>query len=276
MNFLGKICVVLILIMSIVFMSLAMAVYATHRNWKTAADQLRQQVNDAQTKNRELESQLQQLDRELESEKTAYVQQLQKLETERQQLVVERDGMQQRMGELVTQNRELTGTVGATEERLRAILAEVEQLRSGVNTAQQERDKIFASVVEKTEQIHQTHAQLVRANERRDQLVGEVARFKQIAAENNIDPNAPPKGLPPEVLGQVTAVRKNDLIEVSIGSDDGLRAGHTIEVYRGQSYLGRVQILETSPDRAVGRILKQYQKGVIQVDDHVATRLRFS
>ena len=34
MNWLGKVFVVLILIMSLVFMGLAMAVYATHKNWK--------------------------------------------------------------------------------------------------------------------------------------------------------------------------------------------------------------------------------------------------
>ena len=36
MNLLGKICVVLILIMSLVFMTLAMGVYSTHKNWEQA------------------------------------------------------------------------------------------------------------------------------------------------------------------------------------------------------------------------------------------------
>ena len=37
MNWLGKVFVVVILIMSLVFMGLSMAVYATHKNWKTVA-----------------------------------------------------------------------------------------------------------------------------------------------------------------------------------------------------------------------------------------------
>jgi len=41
MNLLGKIFVVLIVVMSIVFMTLALAVYATHKNWKEEADALR-------------------------------------------------------------------------------------------------------------------------------------------------------------------------------------------------------------------------------------------
>ena len=38
MNWLGKVFVVLILIMSLLFMGLAMAVYATHRNWREVVE----------------------------------------------------------------------------------------------------------------------------------------------------------------------------------------------------------------------------------------------
>ena len=38
MNWLGKVFVVVILIMSLVFMGLSMAVYATHKNWKTVSE----------------------------------------------------------------------------------------------------------------------------------------------------------------------------------------------------------------------------------------------
>src|SRR5690606_33016244 len=40
MNLLGKALVVAILVMSVVFMSLAMAVYSTHQNWYEEAERL--------------------------------------------------------------------------------------------------------------------------------------------------------------------------------------------------------------------------------------------
>ena len=40
MNWLGKVFVVVILIMSLVFMGLSMAVYATHKNWKDVSEKL--------------------------------------------------------------------------------------------------------------------------------------------------------------------------------------------------------------------------------------------
>ena len=64
------------------------------------------------------------------------------------------------------------------------------------------------------------------------------------------------------------------MIEISIGSDDGLKEGHTVEVYRGQRYLGRAKIVQTAPDKSVGKILPRSQNGPIQVGDRVATKLR--
>ncbi|OHB81979.1 MAG: hypothetical protein A2W31_08955 [Planctomycetes bacterium RBG_16_64_10] len=276
MNLVGKIFLVLILIMSIVFMSLAMAVYSTHQNWRQAAEDLKKKVAEAQAKNTDLGEELKRLDTQMAEEKEAYRQQLQKLETMRVELTDQRDQMQERLSQLVGQTRELTGTVGATQQRLTALIEEVGQLRTNIVKAQQDRDAAFAQVIEKTDQLHQAHAELTKAQERKDQLVGQVARYTRLMTENNIDPAAPPKGLPPQLDGQVTAVSRDNLIEVSLGSDDGLRAGHTIEVYRGRNYLGRAQVLETAPDKAVGKLLKQYRKGIIQKGDRVATRLKIS
>ena len=276
MNFLGKILVVLILIMSIIFMSLAMAMYATHRNWKKEADSLQIEVNEANARNRELDAELKELDGELAAEQASYIQQLQKLESERQQLTVQRNEMQERLTQLVGQNRELTGTVGATQQRLTALVEEVNELRANIIAAQQKRDESFVMVVEKTDELHQLRGDLTRATERNQQLIEQVSRYTQLMTENDLDPNAPPKGDPPKVGGKVTQVRKNDLIEVSLGSDDGLRPGHTIEVYRGANYIGRAEVLETAPDKAVGKMLKQFRRSIVQEGDRVATRLKVS
>ena len=54
MNLLGKICVVLILIMSLVFMTLAMAVYSTHKNWEEDYQAAKNKSDNQQTENRQL------------------------------------------------------------------------------------------------------------------------------------------------------------------------------------------------------------------------------
>ncbi len=64
------------------------------------------------------------------------------------------------------------------------------------------------------------------------------------------------------------------MLEVSLGSDDGLLVGAKLEVYRGSKWLARVEILRTETDRSVAKIIPGFQKGPIQKDDDVATRFK--
>ena len=111
---------------------------------------------------------------------------------------------------------------------------------------------------------------LLRRRRELHQRVGEV--FEERYA-NRLDEFAPVDHKAPTVDGVVTAVGAKDLLEISIGSDDGLRKGHTLEVYRANSYLGRVIVRETWPDRAVVQIIPEYRKGMIKKGDRVATKL---
>ena len=57
MNLLGKIFTILILVASIFLMVVAMFVYATHRNWKDAYDQLNAKLAAQTTANANAEAQ---------------------------------------------------------------------------------------------------------------------------------------------------------------------------------------------------------------------------
>jgi hypothetical protein len=82
-------------------------------------------------------------------------------------------------------------------------------------------------------------------------------------------PNEPP----PPLNGLVTKVSTTgQLIEVTVGSDDGLRKDHTMEVFNDKRYLGRMKVIETKPDSAVGRM--EILNGRIQRGDRVATKLK--
>jgi len=66
------------------------------------------------------------------------------------------------------------------------------------------------------------------------------------------------------IRGVVVATNSSDLVEISLGSDDGLKRGTVMQVHRGNTYLGKITIRVTSPDRAVGqreRLRYKIQKG---------------
>ena len=116
-----------------------------------------------------------------------------------------------------------------------------------------------------------------RRRETSEQLTKQVAGMKTVMDANGIDPNTDPSGVVPTVDGLVSQVRRSagaQFVEVTIGADDGLKPGNTVEVFRGSKYLGRLEIVTTSPDKSVGQVDRRFQQGQIQEGDRVATRIK--
>jgi hypothetical protein len=76
------------------------------------------------------------------------------------------------------------------------------------------------------------------------------------------------------VVSKVERKAGGQLVEVTIGADDGLKTGNTLEISRGAKYLGKIEIIQTSPDKSVGRVDRKFQQGQIQEGDRVATRIK--
>jgi hypothetical protein len=280
MNWLGKVFVVLILIMSLVFMGLAMAVYATHKNWREVIEGpngLNSQLEQARQTNEQLKSEHNRRVEDLTREKEAAEQQLAKLETERVALADRNVQIQTELDQLKQQQREHIAAVASTQALNEGLAKEATGLRQQIRTEQQARDAAFAKTLEATEAVHQLTGQYETARERSEQLTKQVSGMRHVMSEQGLDPDTEPGAVVPTVDGVVSQIRRAagaQLVEVTIGADDGLKAGNTVEVFRGSKYLGRVEILQTSPDKSVGRVDRRFQQGQIQEGDRVATRLK--
>ena len=276
MNLVGKIFVVLIFVMSLVFMAFAVAVYGTHQNWMEKAAAEAQRVSNLQATVTEREAERDKLKVELEREVNAREQALAKLETERQELAAQREELVKERDALLIKDKAAVAALDAAQQNLARLTAEVEGLRGEIRTTQAERDQQFDRAVELTDQIHQAQGEVKRLGERRIQLASQLASANLVLQRNGLHKDMPVDGIPPRLRGKVLAVNRDNMVEVSLGSDDGLRAGHTLEVFRGSKYLGRVEVLHATTDRAVGKVIPGYKKGVIQRNDDVATRFKVS
>lgn len=277
MNLLGKIFVVLITVLSLVFMTLALAVYATHKNWKEEAEKLNSQLSTANTQLQQKVEDYNRLESQARAEKEFATQQLSKLDTERENLVQRNSVIQSELDQLRSERRDATAAVAATQANNQRLADEVTGLRQDIRTNEQARDVAFATTLKATEDLHQTKGVLDNTVERNRQLTEQVSGMTSVMDAKGIDPNTPADAVTPTVDGLVSRVKQvagAQLVEVTIGADDGLKQGNTVEVYRGDRYLGRLDILKTSPDRAVGRVDRRFQQGAIQEGDRVATRLR--
>jgi hypothetical protein len=84
---------------------------------------------------------------------------------------------------------------------------------------------------------------------------------------------------PPNLVGRITKVdSRAPVVEIDIGSDDGLAPGHELNIYRvdpttrspTKSCVGRIQVSRVDPDQAVAKITEQSAKTSIKQGDQVS------
>jgi uncharacterized protein YlxW (UPF0749 family) len=283
MNLIGKIFTVLIFIMSMVFMAFAVAVYATHTNWKekvtntdTAGGRqlgLKPQLDQQKELNRQLQAQIDAVNNALAKERAARVNVLAALEAKLLQVQTQLTQKDDDLAKLDAAHQVLVETNNNTQNLLTALTGEVQTLRDEIRTAQQDRDDQFQQVVALTDQLNQATGELNRLNERNAVLVAQNASLERVLERNGLTAETPVSHIPPDLNGVVLESSNADLIEVSLGSDDGLKKGHLLEVIRGSQYLGRLEVYTVKPDVSTARIIKEYQKGPIKRGDLVRTKI---
>ncbi|MHC4401757.1 MAG: hypothetical protein ACYTG0_18960 [Planctomycetota bacterium] len=287
MNLVGKIFIVLILILSVLFLGLSVAVYATHTNWMKVASDKEAKLTQAELRKTELKEQLDRTAKALAAEKIFRQDTAIKLEGERDKRTQERNDFDRQLASLTEQRDDSLVTLKVTQEEIAKLRLEITGidaagnrvgpgLRQTARDAEDERDQIQGQLVQKLDELHQARNQYQSATERMVDLSEQLGLYQ--TAFNRLGPpftilyDGPVRNVP----GVVLNVGGNGLIEVSLGEDDGLQKGHTLEVYRGGEggrYLGRVEVTETWTDRAVCSVLPGFRVAPIQRDDRVTPTL---
>ncbi len=283
MNLVGKIFVVLVLLMSVIFAAFAVSVYATHKNWVKEIDNpspgpgeklgLKQQLDQREQRLKELTDRRTELQRQLTADQTAYEQVRVKLENEREELRRERDQRDADLAKLTQERREAIAAVDVAHQELGRLRSEIDKLESGKLAAEKEREAHFKEVVRLTDELHAAVFELNQLKDTNRELLVELTEMKNKLRAAKIDPDAEMDL--PVVEGLVLAILGEGLVEISIGSDDGVRQGHQLFVYRvsgGRStYVGKVEVLRTDVDRSVCKIIEA--QGNLARGDRVASQL---
>jgi hypothetical protein len=260
-------------------MSFAVMVFATHQNWKDQVKNPDPNIGyEVKLKNKTAEL----ANAKLEHDRT------------RQQLALEQASRRQALAALQTRldtaekdvvtltndfnlkSAALTQVAEASkiaQTRLDGLEAENAKLRKETQLAQLDRDAQFSKVVELTDRLNQDEVKRQALEERSNQLNAQLAQMKMVMDAHGLKPDSLVSSLEPINLnGIVLVVGDKDLVEISVGKDDGLREGHIMEVYRGDTYIGQIKIMKVGPDRAVGQINKDLKRGQVRKGDHVTTK----
>jgi hypothetical protein len=287
MNLVGKILTVFILVMSLVFMALAVAVYAPHRNWKTLVDApkspampkggLKAQLADKEEERRKLQSQFEEEKVKLASENNSWKETAEKVETENKLIKDDLDKAQKSLGSLQENERKYVSMAAEATKETSSLRTDVDSLKTNLAKTQSERDDAFKKMLDATDKMNSTALEVSRLKELNTKLSEEVAKFEAVLLKlgGSKDPEFY-KDWPPKIDGIVKSVAGRDLVTISLGSDDGLRPGHLLEVSRvsdsGATYVGRIEVVRTAPDESVCKVLTDFQKSNVQKGDRVFTK----
>ena len=272
-NVLGKIFVFALFVMSLVLMTFAIAVYSSHTNWQARAKKTQEDLDKSKSEALKSKQEAERMAEYVAASEAARDQVIAKF----QQAIVEKDKeltdlRDKRNGKLEEMQSELMKLASAEEDLTRA-REELKQLQDEARKKQELVDQQVQRAAQLAAQLHEKESFLAIANERKTQLEKQVAQARLLLKQSGLSIDSLPKDRVPKVDGVVMAVVENS-IEVSLGGDDGLQAGHEIEVYRNDEYLGRAIVKTVKPDRAVAVLVKEYSRGIVQRGDKVTTRLK--
>ena len=285
MNYLGKIFVFAVFVMSLVLMTFAAAIFLSHTNWQAEIERRPEEcvagqrpgykhlLTEAERDKGVLRDEIDKLTRQVGESEQARDQVVAKLQSALAQKSEDLEKLRQekveRDAKIVSQLEDLKKV---TDELAKAS-EQVDALRTQVREQQATVDVQVGKSVGLAADLEETKATLAVAVERRAQLEKQVANARLLLQQYGLTIDALPKDRVPALDGDVIAVAEG-MIEVSLGADDGLQVGHTLEVYRSGEYLGRAVVRAVKADHAIAELVKGFSRGIVQRGDKVTTKLK--
>jgi hypothetical protein len=284
MNYVGKIFVGLIAILSLMFAMMAVMIYATHRNWKAEITRTpaevrgnervgyKYQLEESYKERDRLDEEISLLSKQLDAEKAAKIQALSKAEGTINLLSKDNVNLTAENLKLRADLVARTNAFEVAQKNLSTTTDENKKLRDEIVAAHNDTDAQIKKATELTDKLVVAEGQLSLLGERNQQLTTDVSKARAMLKSVGRTLEEPLDANTIRVAGRITDVRR-DRVELSIGMDDGVRVGQNLDIYRGDKYVGRLRVVESRPDSAVAAIEPEYQQFPIQRGDNVASRL---
>lgn len=279
MTLLGKIFTLLLMLLSLLFFFLSVVVNATHRDDKSKIAEFQNRAKTLETTVDELKKSVDSKKNELDQERVARRTALAALQTQL-------EAIKGQLAEANSELQQLNSVNTMQTQKLSDAMDTVKRLTSENDLVKQEMDKVIddrnlqrRNVISLTDRLNNLmsietdlRASIKQLQDQSTVYQAQAETMKATLASAGI---TDPEDVPPaDLKGLVLAVGSDQEIEISVGRDDGLREGHTLEVFRGSSYLGRIEIRRVVDDKAIGKVVPGFRKGYIQAGDKVVSKLR--
>lgn len=289
MHFVGKILVVLQLVLSVLFMAFAAVVYNVHETWRAKATTLQATITKQTSDLNKATQDFQAFKGVMEAQVKAADDKAKGLDAQYQGQLAEVARLKKEGADLAVARKTAAEQASVAGDESASRVEESTNLRQLNHALSLARDADLELRTKLEDRIRALELDNETATKKNRELVRSVSILQQAltAAGIEADPTLlASKGSPPprvEGIIQATIPPKRqgagELVEISLGSDDGLKKDHEMTVFRAGGkggpprYLATIKIIKTTPDKAVGQVIENSRNGVIQKGDHVSTKL---
>ena len=274
MNLMGKIFTFMIFLMSTVFLVISIMVGASDRVWKTEAEEMKTRAATATNNIDLLKNETANLEKTLALEQASRASRLAHLES---QVKLAQDNLASRSTQYNEEQKKAQRYARELEEANRRLTSQDEELAGLkiVNTklvddiaaqfaANRNIDQLLSEQTAKLEQLRRKEAD----------LAAQLAKYEKVIKARGLDENELVAAIAPKIEAVVTAVGDNNTkFAVAIGSDDGLRKGHELDIYRSNRHVGRGVVVLAENNRSVLAIIKGMMNDIVREGDNVTTKL---
>lgn len=283
MTTLGKILAIVNLVFSLFVGWLLVMNYAARTNWHAAFVEADKQLKAARQDARAANTEAEQARGELAKVSADLAGADRRLAEAKAGLELQVAALNKQLNDEKGKVKERDASLTGIAQEIKGRQQEVDYLKSLVAT----RDTQIKSMEKNVEDMRNRAVEMEIAakseQDRNNNLLAQIERLNkalQKAAQNGtaLASNGAGKRNPPseDVEGTVKSTDpQSGFVTLSVGSDQGLNKGNTLEVYRlkpDAAYLGTIEILAVHPNEAVGKPVSRL-RGPIQVGDRVSSNI---
>ena len=280
-NIVSKILIVANLVFSLCFMCFAGAVFTFQAGWRDKAKKSEAQLVAASDEVKQLQGIRNDLTTKHAKDLGDETTRANNAEAKVNGLTQERD---QAIGNLANAEKERDKhlvDLQVAQKEAQARITETNDARAEIKRLRDQNNEAIAVRRGLEDKNLEMVGELDDAGTREVQFLKEITKLNDLLRLNKIDPRDPVIGPVPRMVeivkGEVVESRKNasrsaELVQISVGSDDGVFKNLKMTVYRGSKFLATIQITDVYPDKAVGLVVEETRNGTIERGDNVTTK----
>jgi predicted nucleic acid-binding Zn-ribbon protein len=271
MNLVGKIITILILLLSVCFMVIGVMVNASHQNWKQQAIDNKNEIEALAANRERILGEANVKNEQIKKEKVARMIRIQQLESQLQQAERDFKAANEALNSEKVKAQESFIVVKESESRIKEQDGLIDNLQKQLSLLTESVAEQRGKVTDMTGQIFELNSKKVALENMRSDLVAENAQRTKVMNANGLDKYDLTNHIPRDLKGRITAMDGKN-IAINLGLDDGLRRGHSFDIYRGDTYVGTATVFEAQNNRSAARVDSNLTKVPVQVNDQVTTK----